>query len=184
MSHQVGTVSDEALENWTKNKNVAVVKMSDKVTESVFEIAVSEQQDDKKAEEEEVEVEVEVEEEEEEEDSSAASSSVHSIHASVVEDSTVGVDTTRTVRSFVGTDTSSDSDTDDDANASRDSQTKMTEKEVCPSAVSLAFLLYKIIFSLSPLVCVCVCSFWSYFPVLRKRKLMCGITPRMEGSKM
>ena len=179
----MGTVSDEALENWTKNKNVAVVKMSDKVTESVFEIAVSEQQDDKKAEEE-VEVEVEVEVEEEEEDSSAASSSVHSIPTSVVEDSTVGVDTTRTVRSFVGTDTSSDSDTDDDANASRDSQTKMTEKEVCSSAVSLVFLLYKIIFSLSPLMCVCVCSFWSYFPVLRKRKLMCGITPRMEGSKM
>ena len=155
----MGTVSDEALENWTKNKNVAVVKMSDKVTESVFEIAISEQQDDKKAEEEEVEVEVEVEveEEEEEEDSSVASSSVHSIPASVVEDSTVGVDTTRTVRSFVGTDTSSDSDTDDDANASRDSQTKMTEEEVCPSAVSLVFLLYKIIFSLSPLVCVCVC---------------------------
>ena len=156
----MGTVSDEALENWTKNKNVAVVKMSDKVTESVFEIAVSEQQDDKKEEEEvdveeEVEVEVEVEEEEEE-DSSVASSSVHSIHTSVVEDSTVGVDTTRTVRSFVGTDTSSDSDTDDDANASRDSQTKMTEEEVCPSAVSLVFLLYKIIFSLSPLVCVCV----------------------------
>jgi len=159
-------ISDDALDNWSRNKSASIKKSNDEnrhhpnhaggeevnvavKEEEKPEVTVEVNIDVKEEEKPEMDIEVsidvkeeekpEVEIEVEDEDSSASSSPGPSLQRSIaLESSTIGVDTTRTVRSFVGTDTSSDSDTEDedggevnlyDDECSLGSQTKMTEEE-------------------------------------------------------